>query len=124
LKLAEQHHILKYGNVSERLYWIARAQSYHGNSLGALSVGNHKARRAVYEPILKHNVRYISATNWYRDRKDDENVEDYITRKVQELDDMFREVGPKKVVAFVLEPISGAVSPCLGSSFSKSFYSS
>jgi adenosylmethionine-8-amino-7-oxononanoate aminotransferase len=31
---------------------IARRQSYHGNTLGALAVGGHMARRQVFEPLL------------------------------------------------------------------------
>jgi adenosylmethionine-8-amino-7-oxononanoate aminotransferase len=108
--MARQYHLEKEGNDSRRLYCIARDQSYHGNTLGALSLSGHKARRAPYEAMLMPNISRISACNEYRDRWEGENSKDYVTRKAQELEDLFQEIGPEKVVGFWMEPISGAVS--------------
>jgi adenosylmethionine-8-amino-7-oxononanoate aminotransferase len=110
MKMGRQYHVELSGKDSARTFFIARQQSYHGNTIGALSLSGHKARRSIYEPMLLPNVRHISACNEYRDRQAHESTEDYVARKVRELEDMFQEIGPSKVIAFFLEPISGAVS--------------
>src|ERR1700730_7307756 len=50
LKLARQYHLE--GADEKRPRFIARDMAYHGATLGALSVGGHKARRATYGPML------------------------------------------------------------------------
>jgi adenosylmethionine-8-amino-7-oxononanoate aminotransferase len=110
MKMGRQYHVEREGKDSERLFFIARQQSYHGNTLGALSLSGHKARRSIYEGMLLPNVRHIPACNEYRDRQVHESTEQYVARKKQELEDMFQEIGPHRVIGFFLEPISGAVS--------------
>jgi adenosylmethionine-8-amino-7-oxononanoate aminotransferase len=113
MKMARQYHVELEGKDSKRTIFIARQQSYHGNTIGALSLSGHKARRSIYEPMLLPNVRHVSACNEYRDRQAHETTEYYVAGKAQELEDMFQEIGPNKVIAFFLEPISGAVSGIL-----------
>ncbi|KAF2683633.1 aminotransferase-like protein [Lentithecium fluviatile CBS 122367] len=113
MKMARQYHVEREGKDSERTWFISREQSYHGNTLGALALSGHKARRKIYEPMLAKNVRHISACNQYRDRGQNESTEDYVARKAQELENMFQEVGPKKVIAVALEPVSGASMGCV-----------
>ena len=50
LKLAHQYH--QEAGEGQRRYFIARRQSYHGNTLGALAVGGNQWRRKQYSPIL------------------------------------------------------------------------
>jgi adenosylmethionine-8-amino-7-oxononanoate aminotransferase len=92
-----------------RYRFIARKESYHGTTLGALSTGGHVARRALYTPMLMTNISHVSACNAYRGIKDGESTSDYVARLAQELDDEFQRLGPETVCAFVAEPVVGAV---------------
>lgn len=92
---------------------ITREHSYHGNTLGALSMSGHIARRAAYIPLLCSYVHRISACNPYRQRLAGETDSAFVTRKAAELDQKFCELGPDTVIGFVCEPISGAALGCV-----------
>jgi adenosylmethionine-8-amino-7-oxononanoate aminotransferase len=94
----------------QRTKFIARKQSYHGTTMGALALGGHVARRAIYEPLLMTNSSRVSFCNAYRGKHDGESDAEYVKRLAQELDDEFQRQGPETVCAFVSEPIVGAVS--------------
>lgn len=108
LKMARQYFI-ELGQPS-RTKFIARKQSYHGNTLGSLGTGFHEARRAIYEPLLASNVSHVSPCYSYRGRKEGESAEDYVKRLAQELEDEFQAQGPGNVCAFIAETVSGTVS--------------
>ncbi|RAL14118.1 PLP-dependent transferase [Aspergillus homomorphus CBS 101889] len=110
LKLARQYHVER--GEPQRNRFIARRQSYHGNTLGALATGYHKARRAVYEDILAKNVSHVSPCYPYRGKKPGESDEGYVQRLADELDSEFRAVGPDTVCAFIAETIAGASLAC------------
>lgn len=94
----------------QRVKFISRHQSYHGNTLGSLAIGHHIARRGIYESFLSKNVTHVSQCYPYRNMKPDESVEAYVARLAQELDDEFNRLGPDTVCAFVAETMAGAVS--------------
>lgn len=110
MKLARQYYLEKKPPEPQRTRFISRFQSYHGTTLGALSVGGHKSRRAKFEPLLHDNVSRISPCFAYRGKNSDENDEVYVERLVRELEDEFLSLGPDTVCAFVAEPVVGAVS--------------
>jgi len=110
LKLARQH-ALETGAV-ERSVVIARDMAYHGNSLGALAVGGHRGRRRPYEPLLI-DVARVSACYPYRNLAPGETETDYGIRLAAELDQTIRRLGPRRVLAFVLEPVCGATLGCV-----------
>ncbi len=87
MRIARQHHVAK-GDV-DRWKMIGREISYHGATLGTLSVANHDRRRATLEPMLL-DLPKASAL-------DVESV-----RKLVETED------PSTVAAIVVEPVSGA----------------
>ncbi|KAK4495458.1 hypothetical protein PRZ48_013789 [Zasmidium cellare] len=105
LKLARQYFVEK--GEPQRTRFIAREQSYHGNTLGALGVGGHKARRKIYEPLLNENVSFVSPPYPYRGMRDGESEEAYAQRLGEELEAEFQRVGPGNVCAFVAETMSG-----------------
>lgn len=105
LKLARQYHVER-GDTS-RSRFIARRMSYHGNTLGALSVGGHMQRRVTYAPMLM-DVEHIPACHPYRDIRPDETLEAYGLRQANELEKTILAVGAEKIAAFVAEPVSGA----------------
>ena len=105
LKLARQY-FLEIGQP-DRQHIVARKQSYHGNTLGALATGGNEWRRAQFAPILM-DVRHVSPCYAYRGQHDGETDADYVTRLIDELDAEFQALGPETVMAFVAEPIVGA----------------
>jgi adenosylmethionine-8-amino-7-oxononanoate aminotransferase len=105
LKMAHQFH--RERGETKRRHLIARWQSYHGNTLGALSVGGHKGRRAVFEPLLLP-VTHIDPCYEYRYRQPNETPEEYGLRAANELEKAILELGPETVSAFIAETIVGA----------------
>ena len=110
LKMARQYY-LEIGQP-ERSHFIARRQSYHGNTLGALAVGGNAWRRRQFAPLLV-DVTHVSPCYPYRDMHPGETPEAYGQRLAQELDDTIQRVGPGKVLAFVAETVGGATAGVL-----------
>ncbi len=105
LKLARQYH-LERGDAG-RSRFIARLQSYHGNTLGALAAGGNMWRREPFEPLLVE-MSHIAPCYAYREQRDDETEEAYGLRAANELEKELLRVGPETVAAFVAEPVVGA----------------
>ncbi|SME89664.1 hypothetical protein SAMN06265365_101240 [Tistlia consotensis] len=105
LKLARQYFYEK--GEMQRRYFIARHQSYHGNTLGALSVGGNPGRRAIFEPILL-DTRHVSPCYAYRGKRPDESEEAYGRRVADELEAKILELGAETVIGFVAETVVGA----------------
>lgn len=110
MKLARQYFLELSPSQTTRYRFIAREGSWHGCTIAALSVGDFKARKTPFEPILPENVSRVSACNAYRDLLEDESTEQYVARLAQELEDEFQKVGPETVCAFIAEPVVGSVS--------------
>lgn len=107
LKLARQYFMER--GEDQRRHFIARRQSYHGNTLGALAVGGNQWRRKQFRPVLIQ-THHIAPCYAYRDRKIDETETGYGLRVANELEDKILELGPDSVLAFVAEPVVGATS--------------
>jgi adenosylmethionine-8-amino-7-oxononanoate aminotransferase len=105
LKLARQYAI-EIG-APQRRHVISRWSSYHGNTLGALSAGGNRARRAAYEPLLI-DIHHISPCFAYRGKRNGESDEAYGARVANELEAKILELGPDNVSAFVAETVAGA----------------
>jgi hypothetical protein len=105
IKLARQFHIEN--GEPERKHLIARKQSYHGNTLGALAAGGNEWRRKQFSPLLI-NVSHISPCYEYILREETETAYEYGQRMAQELEDEILRLGPKSVMAFMAEPVVGA----------------
>ncbi|MFC1235713.1 aspartate aminotransferase family protein [Vibrio sp. F74] len=107
LKMARQYFVEK--GQTDKSQFIARRQSYHGNTLGALSVGGNEWRREPFRPLL-NNVHHISPCYAYRDQTREETEHDYSIRVANELEATILDVGPENIMAFVAEPVVGATS--------------
>lgn len=110
LKMARQYFV-EIGQP-QRTHIIARKQSYHGNTLGALAVGGNEWRRRQFAPLLI-DVSHVSPCYEYRDRLDNETIEQYSQRLVRELEDTILALGEDKVIAFCAEPVVGATAGAL-----------
>ncbi|MDA8050203.1 MAG: aspartate aminotransferase family protein [Rhodospirillales bacterium] len=111
LKLARQYFIERREPWRTRV--IARRQSYHGNTLGALAAGGNMARRALYEPLLAPVFSHVSPCFPYRFQAREESEADYAARLAAELEEEFQRLGPKNVIAFCAEPVVGATAGCV-----------
>jgi hypothetical protein len=110
IKLARQYWVET--GAPERRHLIARKQSYHGNTIGALSAGGNEWRRQQFGPLLL-DVSHIDPCYDYRYRRDDESPEEYGLRAAQALEDEILRLGPDTVMAFMAEPVVGATAGAL-----------
>src|SRR5258708_1920254 len=94
---------------TQRRHIIARRQSYHGNTLGALAAGGNEWRRAQFRPLLIE-THHIDPCYAYRFRQDGESDEAYSARAAQALEDKIVALGPDQVIAFVAETVVGATA--------------
>ncbi|KAI9721285.1 MAG: hypothetical protein M1812_002447 [Candelaria pacifica] len=115
MKMARQYFLEISPPQQSRTRFIARKESYHGNTLGALAMSGHVVRRQLYEPMLTDNISHVSACNAYRGMLPGETVSTYVDRLAQELENEFQRVGPEIVCAFVAEPVVGAALGCVPS---------
>jgi adenosylmethionine-8-amino-7-oxononanoate aminotransferase len=111
LKLARQHFIEK--GEPDRTQFIARRQSYHGNTLGALAASGNAMRRAPYAPLLGRAFHHVAPAYAYRGQAVDEDEAAYVARLAAELEAKFQELGPGRVIGFVAEPVVGATLGCV-----------
>jgi hypothetical protein len=105
LKLARQY-FLELGQPQRR-YVIARRQSYHGITLGALAVGGRERQRQPFAPLL-FETHHVSPVFEYRERRADETPQAYGERLAQELERKIEDLGGENVIAFVAETVVGA----------------
>jgi acetylornithine/succinyldiaminopimelate/putrescine aminotransferase len=111
LKLSRQY-FLEIGQP-QRWRYIARRQSYHGNTLGALGLGGNMARREPYAPILADCFSHVSPCFAYRGQEAGESGAEYVARLAAELEAEFQRLGPDSVIAFVAETVVGATTGCV-----------
>jgi adenosylmethionine-8-amino-7-oxononanoate aminotransferase len=107
LKLARQY-MIETGQPGRHRV-IARRQSYHGNTLGALAAGGNAWRRAPFAPLLVE-TSHIAPCYEYRERREGESLEAYGRRAADELEAEILRLGPETVMAFLCEPVVGATA--------------
>ncbi|VWM03273.1 aspartate aminotransferase family protein [Burkholderia lata] len=107
LKLARQYFVEK--GEPQRRHFIARRQSYHGNTLGALAIGGNAWRREPFLPLLIE-AHHVSPCFAYRDQQAGETDEAYAQRLADELEQKIVELGADNVAAFVAETVVGATA--------------
>lgn len=107
LKMARQYFVEK--GETQRRHIIARRQSFHGNTLGALATGGNEWRRAQFKPLLIE-THHIDPCYAYRLQADNESDEAYAARSAQALEDKILELGSDQVIAFVAETVVGATA--------------
>lgn len=110
IKLATQYWHER--GLPNKRYIIARKQSYHGNTLGALCISGHDSRRAMYRDFMSYNVRFVDPCLAYRLKTVGETDEEYVTRLATQLEKQILELGPENVSSFVAETVSGTTLGC------------
>ncbi|KAM3473336.1 hypothetical protein MY8738_008424 [Beauveria namnaoensis] len=111
LKLARQYFFEK--GETNRVHFVSRQQSYHGNTMGSLSVSSNLARKVPYQGFGYQHVSHVSPAYAYRYKRDEETMEEFTERLLKELEDEFLAVGPSKVIAFLAESVGGATAGCV-----------
>ncbi len=105
IKLARQYFLERGEDKRTRI--IARKQSYHGNTLGALATGGNAWRRAPFDALLV-DVSHIDPCYEYRLRDATETAERYGERAADLLEAEIERLRPENVMAFVAETVTGA----------------
>ena len=108
IKLARQYFVER--GEPRRRHFIARRQSYHGNTLGALAAGGNAWRREPYAPLLSSAFSHVTPAFAYHEKRDDEQDADFVARLAAELEAEFQRLGPDTVAAFLAEPVVGATA--------------
>ncbi|MBR0836291.1 aspartate aminotransferase family protein [Bradyrhizobium manausense] len=108
IKLARQYFIER--GEPQRQHFIARRQSYHGNTLGALAAGGNAWRRAPYAPLLSAAFSHVTPAFAYHEKHDGESDAQFVARLAAELEAEFVRLGPNTVAAFLAEPVVGATA--------------
>ncbi len=119
LKLARQYFVES--GQTQRRHFIARRQSYHGNTLGALAIGGNAWRREAFLPLLTPS-HHVSPCYAYREQLSGESDTQYVQRLADELEAKILELGADEVAAFVAETVVGATAgavPPVGDYFKK-----
>jgi adenosylmethionine-8-amino-7-oxononanoate aminotransferase len=115
LKMARQYFTER--GETKRRHIIARRQSFHGNTLGALAAGGNAWRRAQFAPLLIE-THHIDPCFAYRFQEPGESEEEYGRRTADALEQKILELGPDSVLAFLAETVvgatAGAVPPAKG----------
>jgi adenosylmethionine-8-amino-7-oxononanoate aminotransferase len=111
IKLARQYFI-EIGQP-QRQRFIARRQSYHGNTLGALAAGGNAWRREPYAPLLSAAFSHVTPAFAYHEKRDSESEADFVGRLAAEIEAEFQRLGPENVAAFLAEPVVGATAGCV-----------
>jgi len=104
LKLARQYHLER--GQPQRVRMLARRQSYHGSTLGALSVSANVARRAPFTPILASWGHIAPCFCYHCPLK--KTFPECKLGCADELESLIQYAGPQTVAAFLFEPVSGA----------------
>jgi len=111
LKLARQIQVER-GQASRDIL-LSRRFSYHGNTLGALSVSGRGSSLGLFGPILVPNVRRVAPCYAYRLREEGESLEDYGLRAARTLEEEIEALGPRRAISFIAETVSGATLGCV-----------
>ncbi|KQQ47407.1 hypothetical protein ASF61_01800 [Duganella sp. Leaf126] len=107
LKLARQYFVE--AGETQRSVFIARRQSYHGNTLGALAIGGNEWRRRPFAPLLM-DVARVAPCFEYRERAPDQSLEAYTASLLRELEDTIIATGPQRIIGFCAETVVGATA--------------
>ncbi len=115
IMMARQFH-LQSGRPNRR-HIIGRKNSYHGMTMGALTVGDTHVRRQPYAPMLVDTI-HVSPCFPYHGQRDGEALNDYTIRVADELEKAIQQCEPDSIAAFIAETVigsnGGAVPPTPG----------
>lgn len=107
MKIAYQYQCER--GLPDKSLFISRRQSYHGSTLGTLSISGNPQRQSVFGRLFAP-AEFVSPCYAYRDQRPDESEEQYATRLADELDAKIRSLGSQNVAAFFAETVVGSTN--------------
>lgn len=109
MKMARQFFVERDGKSSK---WkiISKWNSYHGATLGSLSMTGTIGRRKIYDPLLT-NFPKISQFYHYRNPWGAKTLEETSILAAKELEAEILHHGPDNIAAFISEPVVGSAVP-------------
>lgn len=107
MKIAYQYQCER--GLPDKSVFISRRQSYHGSTLGTLSISGNPQRQSVFGRLFAP-AEFVSPCYAYRDQRPDESEEQYATRLADELDAKIRSLGSENVAAFFAETVVGSTN--------------
>lgn len=109
IKMARQYFVERDGKTTK---WkvITKWNSYHGATLGALSMSGTVGRRKVYDPLLVDFPK-IHQFYHYRNPWGAKTLEETSILAAKELEEEILRQGPENVAAFISEPVVGSAAP-------------
>lgn len=111
MKLARQYFYEK--GEPQRVHFVSRRQSYHGNTMASMSISANIARKVPYQGFSYPHVSHVDPPYAYRYKRDGESEAEFSERLVRELEEEFLRVGADRVIAFIAEPVIGATAGCV-----------
>ena len=90
------------GGRPKKTKFINLANSYHGETLGALAVGDVSLYKETYEPLLMQPITVASPDSYFRD--EGESAKDYAIRQFAEMEKTLQQHAGE-VCAVIVEPL-------------------
>lgn len=97
LKCAKQYWFEK---GQRRTVYVTRRQSYHGATIGAMSISDMPARKVPYDGITMPNVVFVGAADAFHHQGVDETETSFVTRLLHEIEETFERIGPENIISF------------------------
>lgn len=110
IKMARQYYVERDGHQSSKWKVISKWNSFHGNTLGALSMTGITERRRIYDPILVPFPK-IEQFYHYRNPWGAKTLEETSILAAQALEHEILRQGPENICAFITEPVVGSAAP-------------
>lgn len=109
IKFARQHAVMS--GQGSRWKVVSRATSYHGNTLGALSITGDANAHKMFGAMMQ-SMPKVPTPFSYRVPAN-HTAESYARHCAQELERTIEREGPDSVLAFVMEPVGGVSTGAL-----------
>ena len=112
LKMARQYYIERDGVSSSKWKMISKWNSFHGNTLGSLSMTGITERRRHFDPLLITFPK-IPQFYHYRNPWGATTLEETSIKAAEALEEEIIRQGPSNIAGFISEPVVGAAAPGL-----------
>ncbi|MCC5909665.1 MAG: aminotransferase class III-fold pyridoxal phosphate-dependent enzyme [Clostridiaceae bacterium] len=110
LKMARQYFVERDGKNTSKWKVISKWNSFHGNTMGSLSMTGITGRRKIYDPMLISFPK-IQQFYHYRNPWGCKTPEETSIRAAQDLEAEILRQGPDNIAAFITEPVVGSAAP-------------
>ncbi len=112
IKMARQYFVERDGQNTKKRKVISKWNSFHGNTMGSLSMTGIPSRRKIYEPIL---IDFPKITQFYHYRNpwNTQTLYDTSVKAAQELQKCIDKEGAENISAFITEGVVGSAVPGL-----------